>query len=363
MKMASKAKQASNSTVLLAVIVVGLLLVVGGVIVIQNPFGIDYTPVAPGDVDDDTVFSQFKFTAVIEDNTGTAVASMSVRVWWDGNNDGVMQYSELGMFTDSSGTYTSNMEYPIGEDFTFWVQTYTSTTYQVQYWEVSMTGQRNSDGSAKTIGNIEVRATADDVTYSGVANDAAFDTTDYNYTLTGTSGELEVDVVHVTADKGLTSQVFEAVDYEKAYGIYKDHPYLIKWDEIARGDGDAILIDKDSVLAGTFLAMYCTIQDKVDLMVDVGDFDYNYNDGVNWYFISFFDKLTGDAMYNTVDATAPRMHFTVDFGTITAAGTFLATYGVALWECVKYDQMMAGSWTKGTALALGTAGDAWGWVA
>ena len=361
--MASKAKQASPMTVLLAALVVGLLLVVGGVIVIQSPWGQDLIETAPGVVPPGTEYSQFKFTAVIEDNTGTAVASMAIRVWYDGDGDGVMQYSELGMVTDASGTYTTNMEYPIGEDFTFWVQTYKSTTYQVQYWEVSMTGQRNSDGSAKTIGNLEVRATADDITFSGEANDAAFDTTDYNYTLSGTSGELEVDVIHTTADKGLSSMVWEGFDYEKAYGIYKDYPYFIKWDQIAKGDHDAIYVHKDSILAGTFLAMYCTIQDKVDLAVDVSDFDYNYNDGVNWYMISFFNKLTGDDFYNTIDSTVPRMHFTVEFGTITAAGTFVATYGVGLWECVKYDQMMAGSWTKGTALALGTAGDGWAWIA
>lgn len=349
--MAQKAKSDNAKTIMylaiaaLAVVVIGGLL---GYVALQNPFGGPQQ--APGEVPEGTAYSQFKFTAVEMDKTGTAVTGATVRAWYDGNADGIMQYSELGMFSESSGTYTSNLEYPIGEDFKIWVQLYVSTTHQVTYSEVYMTGQRNSDGSAKTIANMEIVATDDALTWDGTANGAAFDTTDYNYTLSGTSGTLKAEAVLAAADDGVTSQIWSGVDYEKVYQLYKTYPYLIKWDTILKGDGDTILIDKDSVLAGTFFAAYCTIQAKVDLQIDITDFDLNYNDGVNWYFISFmdgdFDAAGNDWFYNSVDSSAPRPYFSFDFGTITAAGTFLATWGIGLWECVKYNEMTGGAWTK-----------------
>jgi hypothetical protein len=365
--MATKAKNSERAKTIVYLSVAALVLVVVGsmlgYVTLQNPFA----PVeqAPGEVPEGTAFSQFKFTAVELDKTGTAVTGATVRCWYDGNNDGIMQYSELGMFSEASGVYTSNLEYPIGADFTFWIQLYGSS-HQVTYAEVYMTGQRNSDGTAKTIANIEVVATDDALTWDGTANGAAFDTTDYNATTSGTSGTLKAEAVLAAADDGVTSQIWQGVDYEKVYQLYKTYPYLIKWDTILRGDGDAILVDKDSVLSATFFCAYCTIQDKVDLQIDVTGFDLNFNDGVNWYFISFmdgdFDNPANDWFYNTVDSAAPRPYFTIDFGTATAAGTFLATYGIGLWQDVKYNEMTAGAWTKGTALALGTCGNAWGWV-
>ena len=99
--------------------------------------------------------SSFKYSGVREDATSTSVTSATTRVWYDENSDGVMQYSELGSFTESSGVYTSNKEdYPIG--VTFWVQAYAANHF-VTYEQVTMTGQRNSDGSAKSVGQIELR--------------------------------------------------------------------------------------------------------------------------------------------------------------------------------------------------------------
>lgn len=306
--------------------------------------------------------SSFKFSGVREDATSTSVTSATTRVWYDENSDGVMQYSELGSFTESSGVYTSNKEdYPIGE--TFWVQIYASSHF-VTYAQVQMTGQRNSDGSAKSVGQIEVRQIDDALTWSGSSNGVAFDTTDYNATLSGTTGTLEAEMILSAADKGLSSQVWN-IDYETVYGINANignMDYFIKWDSITEGANDAISVADSSILAETFFAAYATVADKNDLVIDLTDFDYNYQDGTNWYCIMGFGSIVGDVMYNTDDSNAPRPNVSFDYGVATASGTFLATYGIGLWMDIRYDQMGGGSWTKSAAGALGTSGDAWGWT-
>jgi len=316
--------------------------------------------------------SAFKFTGVRKDATATTVTGATARVWYDTSEDGVMQYSELGSFTEASGVYTSNMEYPIdikpcddypdGVVFDLWVQIY-EAAYQVTYQKVHMTGQRNDDGSAKNVGQIECILTDDSITWSGRMNGVDFDTTDYNYTLSGTSGTLEAEFILSAADYGLSSQIWEGIDYQTVYGTSKAYDYVVKWDVIGEGSNDAITIAKTSFLAPTFFCAYLLVQDKVDGMVNVANFDLNFDDGVNWYCISILTPTWGDLFYNTADPTAPRPAVEFGMGTISAAGTFLATYGIGLWQGVTYDEMMAGSWTKGTALALGTCGDAWGWIA
>ncbi len=307
-------------------------------------------------------YSSFKYTGVRKDATATTVTSATTRVWFDANLDGVMQYSELGSFTESSGIYTSDMEYPIGLDYDLWVQIY-ATNYQVTYSLEHMTGQRNSDGSAKNIGQIEVILTDDSITWSGRMNGVDFDTTDYNYTLSGTTGTLEAEFTLSAADYGLSSQVWEGIDYETVYGENKDNDYLVKWDTIAEGNNDAIIIADASYLAPTFFCAYATEAHKVTGGINVADFDINYADGTNWYCIEILTSSWGDLFYNTADTSAPRPSVEFDMGTITGAGTFLATYGIGIWQGVTYDEMMSGQWTKGTALAMGTCGDAWGWVA
>lgn len=319
----------------------------------------------PTEIDDDIVVGEesvFKFTGVRKDATATTVTSATSRVWYDMNDDGVMQYSELGSFTEASGVYTSNMEYPIGLDFDIWVQCYASG-YQVTYQKVHMTGQRNAGGEAKNIGYIELIQTDDSITWSGRMNGVDFDTTDYNYTLSGDEGTLECEFVLSAADYGLSSQIWEGIGYQTVYGISKPLDYIVKWDEIAEGANDAIVIAKSSVMAPTFFAAYCTVQDKVDGMINVAEFDLNFDDGVNWFCISVLTSDWGDLFYNTADSTAPRPSVEFGMGTISAAGTFVTTYGIGLWQGVTYDEMLAGSWTKGTALAVGTCGDNWSWIA
>lgn len=332
-------------------------------------------PTEPDD-DDDVVVGEesvFKFTGVRKDATSTTVTSATARVWYDTNEDDVMQYSELGSFTESSGVYTSNMEYPIdysyidedGEtvfvSFDFWVQVY-ATGYQITYQKCHMTGQRNTGGEAKNIGYIEIIQTDDSITWSGRMNGVDFDTTDYNYTLSGDEGTLECEFVLSAADYGLSSQIWEGIDYQTVYAISKPHDYVVKWDEIGEGADDAITIAKSSIMAPTFFAAYLTVQDKVDGMINVAEFDLNYDDGVNWFCISVLTPAWGDLFYNTADSTAPRPAVEFGMGTISAAGTFAATYGIGIWQGVTYDEMLAGSWTKGTDLAVGTCGDAWGWI-
>ena len=309
----------------------------------------------------DVAWSSFKYTGVRKDATATTVTSATSRVWFDLNLDGIMQYSELGSFTEASGVYTSDMEYPIGLDFDLWVQVY-ATSYQVTYEKVHMTGQRNSDGSAKNIGQIEIILTDDSITWSGRMNGVDFDTTDYNATLSGTTGTLDAEMTLSAADYGLSSQIWEGIDYMSVYQETKVNDYLVKWDTIAEGDNDAIAIAKASYLAPTFFCAYATEAHKVTGQINVAEFDINYADGTNWYCINILTENWGDLFYNTADSSAPRPTVSFGMGTISASGTFLATYGIGLWQGVTYDEMMAGSWTKGTDLALGTCGDAWGWT-
>lgn len=313
------------------------------------------------DKEEVVIYSAFKFTGVREDATGTTVTGATSRVWFDENSDGVMQYSELGTFTESSGVYTSDQEYPIGLDYDLWVQLW-ATTYQLTYANFHMTGQRNAGGEAKSVGQLEVRLTDDSMTYDGSMNGVPFDTTDYNYTLSGATGNLKAEIVLSAADYGISSQVWEGVNYKTVYGVDRDNSYYVRWDAISEGTGDTLSIAKASVMAPTFFAAYCTIQDKVDVNVAVSSFDFNFNDGVSWFFIKELDSSFGDLMYNTADDVAPRPFISIGLGTIGAAGTFAATYGIGLWQDVTYDNMMSGAWTKGTALALGTSGDGWAWI-
>lgn len=319
----------------------------------------------PDEEIEEVQYSTWKFSGIREDAT-TSVTGASVRLWHDANGDGVMQFSELGTVTEASGVYTSDLEYPMSTTLVshvIHVQSVVST-YQITYAQYTITGQRNSDGSAKMVGTLYHRLTDDSLTMDGSANSVAFDTTDYNYTLSGTTGELEIDIVLSAADYGISSQIWEGIDYETVYGINRDLDFYVDWAGIAEGPGDTIFIADSQVMAATFLALYSTVQDKVDIgSLDASDFDINFNDGTNWFYIKTLSTAFGDLMYNTADSIAPRPQWDVTFGPVTAAGTFAATYGVGLWQGVTYDDMIGGTWTKGTALALGTAGDGWAWIA
>jgi len=300
--------------------------------------------------------SAFKYSAFALD-TSTAVTSATTRVWYDANSDGKMTYSEIGRFTESSGVYTSDNEYPIGSEYDLWVQCY-ATNYQVTYQLMHITGSRNTDGSAKTVGSMDLIATDDSVTYDGMINKVAWDdSSDYNATLKGTSGLAEISIVLSAADKGLSSQVWEAVDYMSVYGVTKDYDYFVKWDQITEGG-----IPKAAILAPDFFGIYMTLQDKADLNPSMTDFDGYYQGVTNFFFFSTVTDAWGDLFYNSADSAAPRPTISFDVGTVTAAGTTVATYGVRICTGLTYEQMVSGVWTESAACTLGTGGNDWDWT-
>lgn len=310
-----------------------------------------------------TEFSKFSFPLYATD-TRTATASMTVTVWYDNDKDGKMDSNELRSCSDSSGTYTTLAEYPIGTEFDIWVQAYGSS-YQTSYTKVHMTGHRNSDGSAKALDTDVFILTQDDsVTYDGLINGKTWDdSTDYNYTTDGTTGLAQASVVLSAADKGLSSRIWEDVDYKYIYSDLMDindydEEFWIKWDEITSTG-----ISSSSVQAPDFFCVYMTIQDKIDLNPSVTDFDIYFDDDTNYYLLSYVSSDWGDLIYNTADSAAPRPTIDFSVGTITAAGTTVATYGVAVWTGCTYEQMVTGTWTKSATYYLGTPGNDWDWGA
>lgn len=335
-------------------------------------FAVGFWNGGDGDLGDigDAQKSKFSFTLYGED-TSSAVSSMTVTAWYDSNGDGKMQSTELKLCSDASGVYTSGKEYPINyvdkdgnaHDFDIWVQAYGSS-YQTCYAKVSMTGDRNSDGSAKTIEeDVFIRATDDSVTYDGLINRVGWDdSTDYNYTLSGTSGLAEVSIVLSAADKGLSSRIWEGVNYRTIYSDLVNlddypEPFWLKWDAVKAGLGDA------DVLAPDFFGIYFTIQDKIDLAPTVSDFDFYGDDNTNWYGAIVVSNSFGDLMYNSGDSSAPKPTVTFNVGTITAAGTTVATYGVAIHTGLTYEEFTSFKWTASAAYYLGTPGNDWDWVA
>lgn len=315
--------------------------------------------------------SKFSFTLYGED-TSSAVSSMTVTAWYDANGDTKMTADELRLCADSSGTYTSGKEYPIGPYI--WIQAY-GTNYQTAYFKVHMTGQRNSDGSAKLVEEAcYIRATDDSVTYNGLINNIGWDdSTDYNYTLSGTSGTAKVSVVLSAADKGLSSRIWDNApggSYKTVYStIFAASPnidinnyvkeFWLKWDSI----GIDNTITKSAILAPDFFGLYMTIQDKIDLAPTVTDFDLYGDDNTNFYMASYVTDGWGDLIYNTADPSAPQPTIDFQVGTITAAGTTVATYGVAIHTGLTYEQMVSFLWTASAAYYLGTPGSDWDWVA
>lgn len=303
------------------------------------------------------------------EDTASAVSSMTVTTWYDANKDNKMTADELRLCSDASGTYTTGKEYPIGP--TFWVQYYGSN-YQTGYAQVHMEGQRNSDGSAKLIEEqVFIRATDDSVVYNGLINNIGWDdSTDYNYTASGTSGTAKVSVVLSAADKGISSRLWDGVNYRSVYSqIFVDsdiniqnygEPFWLKWDSIISGQG---IIAKSSILAPDFFGIYMTIQDKIDLAPTVTDFDLYGDDNTNFYMAAYVTSAWGDLMYNSGDPSAPQPTISFQVGTITAAGTTVATTGVAIHTGLTYEQMVSFLWTASAAYYLGTPGDDWDWVA
>jgi hypothetical protein len=288
-------------------------------------------------------------------------------MWYDKSGDGKIQTDELRLCSDSSGVYTFGKEYPIGDSYDIWLQYY-GTNYQTGYAKVHMSGERNSDGSAKDIDEqVFIRATDDSCTYDGTINGVTWDdSTNYNYTTSGASGLAEVRVVLSAADKGISSRIWEGVNYKNIYSNLftggnldlSDYSegFWIKWDGINTNS-----LSTSQILAPDFFGIYMTIQDKIDLSPSTTEFDFSGDDNTNWYGAVIVSDTWGDLMYNTADSSAPRPMIDFNVGTISAAGQTVATYGIAIHTGLTYEQMIEFQWTASTDYVLGTGGNDWDW--
>ena len=310
--------------------------------------------------------SQFKFTLYGED-TASAVSGMTVTAWYDANNDDKMQSGELRLCSDSSGVYTSGREYPIGAEYDIWLEYY-GANYQTGYAKVHMSGAAASDLSAKIIDEqVFIRATDDSVIYDGTINGVTWDdSTNYNYTTSGATGLAEIRTVLSAADKGLSSRIWESVNYRSIYADLftagnlditdYSEGFWIKWDTIV---SDTIATSQ--ILAPDFFGIYMTIQDKIDLSPSTSNFAFSGDDNTNWYGAIIVSSAMGDLMYNTADTSAPRPLVSFNVGTMTAAGQTVATYGVGIHTGLTYEQMVEYIWTASATYMLGTGGNDWDW--
>jgi len=305
--------------------------------------------------------SQFKFTPVKKDASATAVSSATVRIWSDTNADGKMQYSELGLVTESSGTYTSIGEYSIGAQYTFWAQVQ-AANYATAYIQMYMTGTKNSDGSAKTANvatgsSIEMVYLNDGETYAGLIGSIAWDdAADYNSTTYGTDKNVKVLTTISAADQGLASQVWSQVFYESIYSQLsskadKEHSYWVKWDEITD-------VGIAKFYAPTFLGVQMTHQDAIDFGMSATDWDGHYDDLTTHFFWASESINWADLFYYTSDSAAPEGEFQFT-SAIKAAGTTVATYGVGFWLNLEYDDMVSGTWGTSATYYAGTPGSDW----
>jgi hypothetical protein len=325
---------------------------------VRDFFGLGTIPDEDVDVDVDAEFSRFEISPLKKDDSSTSVTSATLRVWRDSNGDGKMQYSELGKFTESSGTYTTKREYPIGEDYKFWIQEQASN-YDINYVQVYMTGQKNSDGSAKPVvvaqGSEDMVFTDSSVTYDGLINGKAWDDSDdYNYTANGAEETAEIRIKLSGADQGITSEIWDAVNYQNVYSdltseYNKDFDYVVKWNEIS-DEG----ISK--FYAPRFLSIWFTEQDSIDFGNPSSDFDGHYYGPTNRYFFSINSVDWDNMFYYSADSSRTVTYsFDAD---IDAAGA--AVY-VGIVDGLEYDSMVEGDYTNSDI--IGTEGADWDWTA
>lgn len=331
---------------ILVVAVVGMLLLFGYT---QGAFDPWINPPPPTE----TQYSSFK-VSVSDQGAGTLVSGGVAYTWYDANDDGRMQQSEVGTTTDASGVYTTtNEDYPIGADFDLWVQ-FVYAGYGTVHALVHMTGTRNSDGAAKSVGQIMTTDIDDTVTYSGTMKNIAWDdSSDYNSTTYGASGEAKVITTIAVSGDGIANEIWQGINYKAVYGIDAETEYWIPWSTIYSGG-----INEDNMMAPMFLSLIFSEADAGDLKPSVGDFDFIYEGATNYYYTAFVQDSWGDLVYLPTFSVSPTPEFVFDFGPVTAAGTTLATYGVSLWYNVPYQTMLYGGYSA-AAYYAGTPGDDW----
>lgn len=324
-----------------------------------------------GDVDVET--SRFSMTMVKED-TSTVITSGTDYIWFDWNEDGNIQRGDFDGYYDSdddgvpelhggeieatspdstTGIFTSPSQYPMGPNFVIWIfYDDGGETYQIAYDSTIISGSADSS-AVRHMGNMYARPTDDGaLSYSGLIRSTAIDdSTDYNYTAGGQTGNFEIRVTWATSGSGVNSQTnpnFFSWDRD-LYAGTSTGAYWTHW-----GTGKKY--------APTFLGFYCTNQDATDLGLDTIDFDFYYQGATNSFFAVYLDQFDGseDLFYDSSDDAAPTFIYSFDVD-INAAGALVY---VGFFQDVEYSDFIRGSWGPTTdATILGTLGADWDWVA
>ena len=323
------------------------------------PFLGGVTPV-DGEPVDLGVEDSSRFSVIFdkEDDVATLVASETAVIWCDWNGDGIMQTGTFAGYSAENGlvggelepcasvattaVMTSPSPYPFDRDIWIFVDTgkdVTGRDYQLKYAKFVLTGEPNTDGSAKALGSIHLRATDDAITYSSIIGAVTFSKgTDYNYTLSGAEDSWEIRCKLVTADAGVSSGTHPA--------FYSGSGSFYNW-----------LNGKD--YAPTFMGMYMTNQDFIDLGMDTTGYDLVYQGASNTYLAKFVDDSDPNMFYDSDDSAAPTIsfHSSVD---ISAAGVILY---LGIWQDVEWSDFVLGIWGTADDQTLGTADDDYVWVA
>lgn len=288
-------------------------------------------------------YSRFTGAAVAEDAPSTKIASEVLCAWYDWNGDGAFSFDEVEQIDTAAttGIFTSGREYPIGKPIYLQLDD-AGESYETEVKVIQMSGTRNDDGSAKSLGNVEFRATEDSASSSyyglvgGVSTD---DSTDYNYTLNGANEQYMFFLQLYTSDSGFSSQTYSLFGTSSQYSWLSEKQY-----------------------APTFIGGYMTNQDAIDLGLKASEWDYYHVGASNTYVAKFVCNIgDGTGCFYDSDATnAPTFSwgFSVE---ITAAGTW--TY-IGLFKDVELDDFNKDVWGPTTdATILGTLGADWDWVA
>lgn len=286
-------------------------------------------------------YSRFTGVAVAEDSPTTKIQSEVLCAWYDWNGDGAFSFSEVEQIDTAAttGIFTSGKEYPIGLPIYIQLDD-AGEEYQTQIKTVQMAGTKNSDGSAKSLGNLAFRATDDGaLSYYGLVGGKSIDDgTDYNATLDGADEQLVVFVELATADAGFDSQT------NSAFGADSQHSWL-----------------SEKEMAPTFFGMYMTNQDAIDLGLSPSEFDY-YHVGATNTFCAIYVSSVGDGsgeFYDSDASNAPTWE--VSFGVeITASGALIYA---GMFQDVELDDFQKDVWGPTTdATILGTLGADWDWT-
>jgi hypothetical protein len=214
---------------------------------------------------------------------------------------------------------TTGFEYPIGEFF--YVQFHKSG-YQSGIVKKAMYGTRNSDGSAKSLGNVAVRATdtsaADRVDSTG-AGLLVTATGDYNYTTHGTAPRLTLQHTAATTDAGFSSQT------------HPDFDSGATWTHWITG----------KVYASTFIGMVMTNQDAIDLDPEMDYWDERIVGASNTYFIKYVTDDMDGLFYSDND-DGPAIFEWEFYFDIHADGDIAS---IGIYQDVEYDDALIGQWS------------------